>query len=115
MVPRSDSVPTGSPQASQIPDWFKYTHPDLRLFQNALIVVARLNGFNLGNLQCPAGMRYSVWEAQWAHTWLEFIVATDERMDAVVREEIQEVQRQISEHVNAIAEKARLVRKGGAR
>jgi len=114
MVPRIDSVPTGSPQAPQIPDWFKYVHPDLRVYQNALIVVARLHGFNLGNMKCPTGIRFAIWEAKWAHIWLSTIAATDDEAQAEIWEEVRAFEGHIANVVQAAYVHKSSRRKGGA-
>ena len=103
MVPRSDSVPTGSPQATRIPEWFRWIHPDLRLYQNALIVVARIRGFSINNAKPQAGERYSVWESRWAYTYLETIADGDEKLWREIWDEVHHVEEEIGKIVRQLA------------
>lgn len=105
MVPRSDSVPTGSPQATRIPEWFKWIHPDLRLWQNALIVVARIRGFHVGNCHPKAGERYGVWEARWAHAYLSANAEQDEEQWREIWDEVHDIEEEIGNIVRQLARK----------
>jgi len=115
MVPRSDSVPTGSPQAKHIPDWFRWIHPDLRLHENALIVVARVRGFSVKNARPRAGERYSIWESRWALTYLETLAAGNEKLWREIWNEVHHIEEEIGNIVRRIAsEESPRSRKGRA-
>lgn len=70
MVPRSVSVPTGSPQAFQVPHWFKWCYPDLRPGDNAIIVLAKRLGFTTAGRDPRRGVRMAVWERNLAYDFL---------------------------------------------
>ena len=107
------SVPPQSREASKFPDWLRYCHPDLRSYQNALIVVARRNGFDTGGDSPPKGTRYSIWEYRQANKHLVNIANANQERLHDLWEKVREVEGEIAAVVAQLAANADAHAEGG--
>jgi len=113
MGSRKESVPAQSTQAEKIPLWLDWCHPDLRPYQNAVIVVARLRGFSFDGKHQPAGIRRTVWEYRLAATFLSL---NDGDNEAAVRdtwESVGDIEDSIIRTIRAVANESYAALKGG--